>query len=49
MLELWEFKLKDGTSVKARFTKEEIREMKIKYPDIIFYTEHSVYNASRTA
>ncbi len=30
----WEFLLKDETTIVARFTDEEIEDMKIKYPKV---------------
>lgn len=32
----WEFTLKDGTTIIAKFTDLEIKLMKEKYPDIKF-------------
>jgi hypothetical protein len=31
---LWEFELKDGSFIRAKFTDDEIKEMQIKYPQI---------------
>ena len=35
---LWEFLLKDGKTVHARFTDTEINELKTKYPEISWTT-----------
>lgn len=32
----WEFKLKDGTSVFAKFTDEEMLEREKMFPEVIF-------------